>query len=77
MADIERSLLYVGVGFFTGLFLMSRFSALRPVSASMSLQNNNNTTKAEEYENQWGFHIPGIDERKIGDPDYWIGERPS
>ncbi|MDD3474341.1 MAG: hypothetical protein PHP08_00375 [Candidatus Dojkabacteria bacterium] len=75
MADIERSALYVGVGLFAGLYLMSRFSAFRPVSSSMSLQNSSNDT--EDVENPYGFHIPGIDERKPGDPDYWIGEPPS
>ncbi len=36
MADIERSLLYIGLGFFSGLFLITRFSVLRPVDVTVS-----------------------------------------
>jgi hypothetical protein len=33
MADMEKSLLYVGLGFFAGLYIMSHVRTLRPGNA--------------------------------------------
>lgn len=66
MADAERYLLYTGIGFFGMLFLMSKFSVLRPKALSMNLNPEGKPAWRKKMEKEYSYP-----------PKEWIGERPS